>query len=90
MCEELTVLLFEVHFDIEDLQGLDLSHGQFGLNRRRNPESLRADAEFQAELARLEETYARKPCFVERADHLLFVGRRRQPSMPLTRYGRMA
>ena len=60
------------------------------LTSRWNAESLHADPEFQAELARLEETYARKPCFVEHADHLLFVGRRKQRSMPHTRHERMA
>ena len=31
---------FEAHFDIEDLQGLDLFHGQFAPNSRWNPEFL--------------------------------------------------
>jgi SAM-dependent methyltransferase len=63
--------------DIEDLRGLDLFHSRFAPDPRWNPASLAVDNEFSNELERLEETYATKPGFVERATHLLLVARRR-------------
>jgi SAM-dependent methyltransferase len=63
--------------DIEDLRGLDLFHSRFAPDPRWNPASLTVDKRFSNELERLEETYATRPGFVERATHLLLVARRR-------------
>ncbi|MGC1302897.1 MAG: class I SAM-dependent methyltransferase, partial [Caulobacteraceae bacterium] len=67
---------FARHFVIEDLRGLDLFHSRFAPDSRWNPPSLPADRGFYDHLERLEETYARTFGFMERATHLLLVGRR--------------
>jgi hypothetical protein len=69
---------FVHNFDIEELCGLDIFHNRFSPDRRWNPASLAVDQHFSGHLAQLEETYARNPGFMERATHLLLVGRRRQ------------
>jgi hypothetical protein len=69
---------FAEHFDIEDLRGLDLFHNRFAPDPRWNPASLAVDTRFSDELERLEETYAKSSGFIERANHLLLVARRRQ------------
>jgi SAM-dependent methyltransferase len=68
---------FAHQFDIEDLCGLDIFHNRFVPDRRWNPASLVADRRLSGHLAQLEEAYARDPCFMERATHLLLVGRSR-------------
>jgi SAM-dependent methyltransferase len=67
---------FANRFAIEDLRGLDLFHNRFASDPRWNPESLPIDCSFRDHLARLEDAYSRKPGFMERANHLLLVGRR--------------
>jgi hypothetical protein len=52
--------------DIEDLRGLDLFHNRFAPDPRWNPD-LALDHQFCDELDRLEETYATRSGFVERA-----------------------
>jgi hypothetical protein len=63
--------------DIEDLRGLDLFHNRFAPDPRWNPASLAVDDQFSDELDRLEEVYATRSGFMERAAHLLLVARRR-------------
>ena len=67
--------------DIEDLRGLDVFHNRFALDPRWNPASLAIDDRFSDELERLEEAYATKSGFVERATHLLLVARRRHAAV---------
>ncbi len=67
---------FAEHLDIEDLRGLDVFHNRFAPDPRWNPASLAIDDQFSDELGRLEEAYATKPGFLERATHLLLVARR--------------
>ena len=62
--------------DIEDLRGLDLFHNRFAPDPRWNPD-LALDHQFCDELDRLEEAYATRSGFLERAAHLLLVARRR-------------
>jgi len=69
---------FADQFDIEDLRGLDLFHNRFAPDSRWNPASLAVDDRFCNVLARLEETYAKRSEFMERATHLLLIARRRQ------------
>jgi SAM-dependent methyltransferase len=71
---------FSRYFDIEDLCGLDIFHNRFVPDRRWNPASLQVDQQISSSLERLEETYARNSCFMERATHLLLVGSRRRGS----------
>jgi SAM-dependent methyltransferase len=74
---------FANRFAIEDLRGLDLFHSRFAPDPRWNPASLPIDRPFRDYLARLEDAYSRTPGFMERATHLLLVGRRRHPEDPL-------
>jgi SAM-dependent methyltransferase len=67
--------------DIEEVRGLDLFHNRFAPDPRWNPASLTIDDQFSQELERLEETYATRPGFLDRAAHLLLVARRRQPAI---------
>jgi SAM-dependent methyltransferase len=71
---------FAQHFEIEDLCGLDIFHNRFIPDHRWNPASLQVDQQISGHLGQLEETYARSPCFMERATHLLLVGSRRHAS----------
>jgi SAM-dependent methyltransferase len=73
---------FAEHFDIDDLRGLDLFHNRFAPDPRWNPASLAIDTQCSDELDRLEETYATSSGFLERANHLLLVARRRQTVFP--------
>ena len=68
---------FAIQFEIEELSGLDIFHDRFMPDARWNPASMRVDRELMRHLAELEEAYARTPAFMERATHLLFMGRRR-------------
>ncbi len=75
---------FTPHFEIEDLCGLDIFHSRFAPDRRWNPAFVMDDTRLSGELAELEDKFARQPGFMERATHLLLVGRRRTapPSAP--------
>lgn len=64
-------------FDIEDLRGLDLFHNRFSPDPRWNPAGSRVDGPFSDELVRLEEEYATRREFMDRAVHLLLVARSR-------------
>ena len=77
---------FAERFFIEDLRGLDLFHSRFAPDPRWNPASLPADVPSSARLALLEEAYSRAPGFMERATHLLLVGRPRHASNPRRRF----
>jgi hypothetical protein len=73
---------FADHFEIEDLFGLDIFHTRFLPGPRWNPAALLIDQQLSGCLARLEESYARNSCLVDRATHLLLVGsQRRRPAM---------
>jgi SAM-dependent methyltransferase len=69
--------LIDDEFEVCDLCGLDLFHTRFAPDRRWNPPSAVADGRFDLELERLEEEYGRNPHFIDRASHLLVVGRPR-------------
>jgi SAM-dependent methyltransferase len=70
--------LFADRFRIEDLRGLDVFHGRFSPDHRWNPASYAFDPRFSNLLSLLEERFARNPAFMERATHLMLVGRRRE------------
>ena len=68
--------LVGAHFAVEDLAGLDIFHGRFAPDSRWNPASFADhDDVLEAQLARLEETYAHDDHLIDRANHLLLVGR---------------
>jgi hypothetical protein len=67
--------------DIVEVRGLDLFHSRFVVDPRWNPASLAIDDQFSNELERLEETYATRPGFMERASHLLLMARRRKAAV---------
>jgi SAM-dependent methyltransferase len=67
---------FAADFEILDVSGLDVFCSRFLPDRRWNPAPAGDDAQFADCLAELEATYARNPCFIERATHLMLVGRR--------------
>jgi hypothetical protein len=67
--------LFQAYLGIETLCGLDIFHNRFAPDRRWNPASVLVDNRLMLHLAQLEETYAADPGFMERATHLLLVGR---------------
>jgi hypothetical protein len=68
--------LFRPHFAIEDLRGLDIFHNRFVPDGRWNPAPVGPDKKLLLQLTQLEEAYATDPSFMERASHLLVVGRR--------------
>jgi SAM-dependent methyltransferase len=72
---------FASSFDIEDLRGLDLFHSRFMPDARWNPTCSTGDGQLTDELGRLEETYATRPGFIDRAAHLLLVGRKRYAAL---------
>jgi len=67
---------FAQGFVVEDLRGLDLFHTRFAPDARWSPPGLHADKGLCDQLAELEEIYAVKPEFINRATHLMLVGRR--------------
>jgi SAM-dependent methyltransferase len=73
---------FADRFVIEDLRGLDLFHSRFAPDPRWNPESIRIEHPVPERLPQLENAYSRTPGFMERATHLLLVGRRRPSENP--------
>ena len=68
--------LFRPQFAIEDLRGLDIFHNRFVPDDRWNPAPVGPDKTLLQHLTQLEEAYATDPGFMERASHLLLVGRR--------------
>jgi SAM-dependent methyltransferase len=75
---------FAGHFEIEELSGLDIFHTRFLPDPRWNPAAVLIDQQLSGCLVRLEESYARHPCFVDRASHLLLTGSRRRRDMALS------
>jgi SAM-dependent methyltransferase len=70
---------FSECFDTEDLCGLDLFHTRFSPDRRWNPSCDELSQPVEADLEKLEEIYMRQGQFMDRATHLVFVGRARRP-----------
>lgn len=64
---------FAQDFFVEDVRGLDLFHTRFARDSRWSPPDLRADKGLCDELAELEDIYATKPEFVDRAMHIVLV-----------------
>jgi SAM-dependent methyltransferase len=64
-------------FDIEDLRGLDLFHCRFAPDSRWNPVHSLRGSPLADELERLEKAFATRPEFMDRAAHLMLVGRSR-------------
>jgi SAM-dependent methyltransferase len=75
---ELKTCLSE-YFDTEDLCGLDLFHTRFSPDRRWNPSCDGLSRPVEADLEKLEEIYMRHGQFMDRATHLVFVGRAHRP-----------
>ena len=71
---------FARHFDIEDVCGLDIFHSRFIPDGRWNPASLPVNQRLSCHLEQLEEIYTRDLAFMDRATHLLLIGRCRQAS----------
>jgi SAM-dependent methyltransferase len=67
---------FSIHFDIEDLRGLDLFHSRFSPDPRWSPAHLQDS--LADELLRLEETHATNRAFMDHAAHLLLVARSKE------------
>lgn len=67
---------FAQYFVVEDLRGLDLFHSRFAPDDRWSPPRLRADVGLAKELAMLEEMFATRPGFIDRAMHIMLVGRK--------------
>lgn len=63
------------HFETEDLCGLDIFHSRFAPDRRWNPGTLVSGEHMMDCLSILEAMHARDPELMDRANHLLFVGR---------------
>jgi SAM-dependent methyltransferase len=63
------------HFAVEDLCGLDLFHTRFAPDNRWNPPCDELSRPIEADLEKLEELYMRNDQFMDRATHLLFIGR---------------
>ena len=62
-------------FETEDLCGLDLFHTRFSPDRRWNPSGDELSRPVEADLEKLEESYMRHEQLMDRATHLVFVGR---------------
>jgi SAM-dependent methyltransferase len=69
-------------FEIDELRGLDLFHSRFMPDLRWNPVSLSGDRQLADELGRLENAYASRMEFMDRATHLLLVARNRRAAAP--------
>jgi SAM-dependent methyltransferase len=61
------------HFQLDDLQGIDLFHGRFAGDPRWNPPGSMERVPFIQELDRLERLYCRDPEFIDHATHLLLI-----------------
>lgn len=68
---------FAPYFSIEEMRGLDLFHTRFEFDPRWSPPSLQSDNRIADELIRLEELYAAKSEFVDRAAHIMLVAQSR-------------
>jgi SAM-dependent methyltransferase len=66
---------FADHLTIDEVRGLDIFHTRFALDRRWNPPDLSQDGGVLAELAALEQAYATKAEFIDRATHILLGAR---------------
>jgi hypothetical protein len=66
---------FSDYFDTEDLCGLDLFHTRLSPDRRWNPSSNELSRPVEVDLEKLEESYMRHEQLMDRATHLVFVGR---------------
>lgn len=75
--------LMKRRFVIDSLRGLDLFHSRFSPDPRWNPEGLPSDEALVRVLARLEDRFATHPAFIDRATHILLIGRPRCASAPL-------
>jgi SAM-dependent methyltransferase len=75
---------FAGYFNIEDLRGLDLFHCRFMPDSRWNPVRSPGGGSLPDELERLEESFATRPEFMDRAAHLMLVGRSRRRGNDLT------
>ena len=69
---------FAGQFEVEDRCDIDIFHSRFSPDHRWNPVSSEFDPQFSNLLAQLEARYARNPCFVERATHLMMVAHPRE------------
>jgi len=69
--------LMESSFAIDALRGLDLFHSRFSPDPRWNPDELPSDEALVRVLARLEDRFATHPAFIDRATHILLIGRPR-------------
>jgi SAM-dependent methyltransferase len=67
--------LMEGSFAVDALRGLDLFHSRFSPDPRWNPDALPTDEALVRVLARLEDRFATHPAFIDRATHMLFIGR---------------
>lgn len=67
--------LMEGSFAVDALRGLDLFHSRFSPDPRWNPDALPSDEALVRVLARLEDRFATHPAFIDRATHMLFIGR---------------
>src|SRR5579862_664835 len=76
--EELRKLMAE-HFIVDELCGLDIFHSRFAPVHRWNPDSLMPGEHLAECLSALEAVHAHDPEFIDRANHLLLVGRPRRP-----------
>ena len=74
-CEDLR-RLFEPHLGSHAMFGLDVFHSRFVLDPQWNPASLGEQSAFEEGLDRLEQLYASRPEFIDRAAHILLVGER--------------
>lgn len=74
---------FAPNFVVEDVRGLDLFHTRFAPDTRWSPPYLRTDKRLCEELALLEEKYAIKSEFVDRATHIMLVARSRSLDYPI-------
>ena len=67
---------FAPDFVVEDVRGLDLFHTRFAPDARWSPPDLQADKRLCDQLAELEQLYALRPEFIDRATHLMLVARK--------------
>lgn len=67
---------FASDFVVEDVRGLDLFHTRFAPDTRWCPPDLQADKGLCDQLAELEQRYAMRPEFIDRATHLILVARK--------------
>jgi SAM-dependent methyltransferase len=66
---------FAQHLLVEDVRGLDLFYTRFAPDIRWSPSHLRDDKRLCDQLAELEESYATRPDFVDRATHIMLVAK---------------